>query len=151
LEWRNIRGDAILSAIGMRGAIVVPSVGTFEIYLYGEWLLQFRGGRHKPWWDGDCKLLVAIVNAHSVLHLRGACIIEELDGALSEYYVEAPVGDEAQQLVAHALQAWQTEGRIPKNSPRAYVCHFCAAKRSCDATDVERQETHDWPPAYRAG
>jgi hypothetical protein len=126
-------------------------VGPFTFYLWEGEVLQFRGGQWKDWWHDDCRLLGVVINAYSSLNVKDVVLIQEVDGALYAHYIGVPTGDEAQVLLSRALRDWQDEGRIAKNSPRAYVCHFCSVKGKCDALDQERGQTTDWPPHYKVG
>ena len=119
--------------------------------MYQKDVLQFRGGQWKDWWRDDCQLLGAVINNYSSLNVQEVELFQEVDGNLKVHYIYVPAGDEAQALVSRALHDWWTEGRIAKNSPRAYVCTFCSVKARCDALDQERGQTEDWPHNYKVG
>jgi len=149
-NWRNVRGDAVLAAIGTLCPIDTPA-GPFNVYLFNHDILQFRGGQWKDWWRDDCQLLGAVVNNYTSFNVKTVDLIQEVDGNLSIHYIDIPTSDEAQVLISRALRDWWDAGRIAKDSPRAYVCKFCSVKGKCDALDQERGQTHDWPPNYKVG
>lgn len=150
LKWRNLRGDALLSVLGEKWCIITP-FGDFHVYVYGPHLLQFRGGAWRQWWEEDCKLLCALVSSFASLQPDGVIILQEVDSELQEHYVAAPQYDIGKQLVDSALQQWQVDGRIAKNSPRAAMCTYCSVKRRCDAKDLEERATTDWPDNWKIG
>jgi hypothetical protein len=150
-QWKDYRGDSLLSVLGLRTPVDTP-VGPFDVYMHDRFILQFRGGARKPWLDDDCRTLCALVDRFSSLQPYGVIVLQELDGKLSEYYIDAPSAEDAKFLVDQAIEQWSIEGRIPKNSYRAAViCKRCPAKRRCDAHDLANGQTGDWPKDYRAG
>jgi hypothetical protein len=149
-EYRDYRGEALLAAVGSKCQIDTP-YGSLDFYMYGPWVLQFRGGYKKPWWDEDVTLLCAIVSRWCSIQPDGVIIIQELDGKLSQYYVDAPSADTARALVDAAIKRLTAEDRISKSSPRASICRHCLVKKACDALDLERGQTQDWPKGYVIG
>lgn len=84
--------------------------------------------------------------------IEGVSVVHEVDGTLDLKYIDAPARDEAQRLVRLALDSWQAEARIAKNTPRAgAVCRYCRVKARCDARDLETGATTDWPSDYKVG
>jgi len=137
---------------------VVTPAGTFETYVAFGWykvgecvVLTFRGGRWKPWWDDDLRLLAALVTRYHY-PVTGVVALNELDGELREHYVSAPSSEWADEAIRKAIERWEGSQRIPKNSDRAKsYCLYCPVKARCDALDLEKGDTNDWPPDYRVG
>lgn len=153
--WSFMRGNGILRAVGTPYKVDSP-VGPFTVYHrtdpeFGYYVLMFRGGARKPWWEEDAKLLSALVK-NGELAADGTMIISELDSQLHFHYVPALNEDESKKLVADAVQRWQSNGRINKSSPRANAyCFRCPIKAACDELDLQSGSTSDWPEGYIPG
>jgi hypothetical protein len=149
-DWRWLRGQALAAVVGTRHTITTPQF-YFDIWTVQDptgdlYLIEFRGGKRKPWWHEDLTLTLAFVLVHSSLPVVGAVLVQELDNSLYIDYIGAPSLDEAQPLVSEALARWHNHSRIPKNGSRALAsCRYCTVASSCDQLDLERNETQDWP------
>lgn len=148
LEWRFLRGNALLLLLGTRRMVRVKGLPDFEVIRGdAQQTLLFRGGQRQPWWDEDAKLLMALQMQANFGCGGGCIIVQELDGQLKEWYVAPPSQEEAQNLYREAVEAWRNRSRIAKSSVRARValCPHCPVKRTCDLMDLEAGETSDWP------
>jgi len=151
VPWRFMRGNSLLAVLAMKIRMNTP-IGEIDVFYEAPDLLAFRGGTWKPWWNEDFRLLAAIALLYLSGNVRGVHVFQELDGELSERYVDAPSLGEAQGLVQDALEKWRAFARIPKNGPRGFAsCPHCPVKRACDALDLEQGATNDWPVDYTAG
>jgi hypothetical protein len=147
--WRDVRGEALLSTLGQRVMVDTP-VGSYTACLYDTYLLAFRGGKWKSWWREDLQTVHALTSKYGS-PCNGTIVLQELDGRLSQVYIEPPSQAESEQLVLNALDAWKNQSRISKSGPRAYLCNFCQVKRRCDAFDLDVGQTQDWPKDYQVG
>lgn len=156
--WDTIRGNGLcILSDAHRISFRIPTGEDIEVFIRrGEEIdtiniVTFRGGKWKPWWTEDIRLLLAFAKAYLDERVTGAWLLHEFDNKLNESYIVGPSADEASKLVQTALTRWKDNERIPKNSPRAYLCQYCPIKRQCDALDLEKGETSDWPDDYRVG
>lgn len=148
--WRILRGNTILAALGTR-VTFDTAIGPVDVFIRDTTLLAYRGGKWKSWWIEDLTLLLALCHM-SGINVIQAALLQELDSKLTTHYIGAPPHEEAGRLVSAAIERWRSEARIPKNSGRAAVtCPWCPVKAACDAKDLERGETADWPSDYRIG
>jgi len=150
-DWRFTRGNAVLGHLGYKVRCYSP-IGEFDIYIRhgGEHILLFRGGNWKAWWKEDIHLLLALCQLYTSAKIKGAIVLQELDSKLYEHYVEA--APEPEKMVQHALDQWRDFARISKNSPRSTAyCPYCPVKARCDAEDLARGQTSDWPKGYQVG
>jgi hypothetical protein len=148
-----MRGNALLALAGIKVSGTTP-VDDFDVFLgqYRSVIYTFRGGKWKPWWDEDLRMLGALGVLYLNEALEGVIVLHELDNDITEVYIPAPSKDEASLLVERAVIGWREFARIPKNSPRALVlCQYCPIKRQCDALDLEKGDTSDWPAGYTPG
>jgi len=159
IDWRYLRGNAVLECAGRKERVTGGrDVGSFDVYLAYGWrertetvALVFRGGRWKSWWEADFQLLAALIVRYN-FPITGVVVLRELDSELTEHYVAAPPSELAGAGIRKAIERWETSQRIPKNSDRAKAsCLYCPVKARCDALDMERNETDDWPQGYRVG
>jgi len=150
-KWRNYRGNAILKVLATGKARHSSPLGDFELYIRYPYILQFRGGKKKPWWESEVQKLLALTSGTEKAFYEGCILIQELDGELHEHYIVSPSPAEAAQIVLGLTERAEDLHRIMKNSQQAYMCRFCTVKRQCDALDLERGETDDWPSDYVAG
>lgn len=153
-DYRNIRGNALLALIGERVLLDAPS-GAFHVFTFDEGngpvLLLFRGGKPKPWWDEDARVLLAVVNTYG-FRCYEAVILYELDSRLYSYRVPAPSTEMAKSIIAERALKYRTFARISKKTYRGRViCSHCPVKAECDRVDMERNETSDWPEGYQPG
>lgn len=146
-SWRDYRGNALLKLLSNVTIELDSPAGYFEVYARMPYLLQFRGGHRKVWWDHDIKKILALAK-----HLQGCILIQEVDGNLHQHYIESPSTSEAESIVLAMREKWEGLERIAKNTQRAHVmCHHCPVKKRCDALDLERNQTDDWPKDYHVG
>lgn len=148
-SWRWARGNSLLALIGDKISIEAP-FGVFDTFYRitteSEWLLQFRGGAHQPWWDEDALLLASTVIVYSNLNPAGVSTISELDGQLGVRYTGSPTVEEASRFATDALRRWQESRRIAKDSPRGKaICSYCPVRNPCLLLDLESGDTADWP------
>ncbi len=145
-RWQDYRGKAILMALGKMQHHHSDLCGDYDTYAYGDYLLQYRGGHKKVWWEHDITKLLAVTQIYV-----GCILIQEVDGELHQHYIPAPSQEEAKHLLLALRERWSSLERIAKNTQRAYMCRYCPVKARCDALDVEQGQTDDWPDHYKAG
>lgn len=155
-SWRMARGNALCALQGYKVSFSTP-IEEIDVFVTGQEderldLITFRGGKWKEWWNRDVELLLALAVLYLSPNVNGAIVLHEVDNQLSEVYIASPSKDEASALVQAALSRWKEHARILKNSPRALaLCGYCPAKARCDALDLEKGETSDWPDSYQPG
>lgn len=154
-SWRMARGNALCALHGYKVNFNTPieEIDVFATEIDdGLDLITFRGGRWKEWWNWDIRILLSLAKLYLSDNVSGAIVLHEVDNSLSEVYIESPNKDEASALVQTVLNRWKDYARIPKNSPRALaLCGYCPVKARCDALDLEKGETSDWPNNYQPG
>ena len=140
-----LRGNAILHIIAEKLS-VEAGTGAFDVYHRAPFLITFRGGKWKPWWEDDIQLLAALVVTYSDISTEGTLVIHELDGDVTLRYIPLPPNVEA--LVNRATTDWNpdtTRSRISKKSGRAAVlCKYCPIRSECARLDLEYGMTEDW-------
>jgi len=149
-SWRSDVGAAVMPIVGTKQSVVWEGEAVdFYSFLGGQYLLLWRAGPWRKWWQDDARLLVGMVYACSSIEPMGVCILHEVDGQTLTTYVECPK-DRSLESYQDALTAWRAGGankppRIAKDTDRAYrVCYRCPVRRRCDALDIELGETADW-------
>ena len=125
-----LRGNAILHIIAEKRP-VDTGTGVFDVYHRPPFLVTFRGGKWKPWWEDDIQLVAALAITHSDIEFDGTIVLHELDGDVTLKYIPSPPNVEA--LVQTATSQWDPEEvhyRIPKDGARAAVlCKYCPVQR----------------------
>lgn len=156
-SWRFLRGNALCAQLGYKIRGHTP-VDDFDVFLrladeeYGDCVVTFRGGQAKSWWGEDFYLLGAITKLYICETLKHVLVLQEVDSRLDLVIVEVPDAEQCGALVQLALNKWRNLDRIKKDSPRAKaLCQYCPVSRQCDALDLERGETHDWPNSKPVG
>jgi hypothetical protein len=153
--WNLMRGNALLAFCGQKQG-VNTTAGYLELYTTSDLdrpvILQFRGGKEKPWWREDMELLGSIGVYYLEPKPTGVLVLQELDNSLNELYYPAPADERCRELVSEALDRWRNNKRIHKNTQRARAyCYSCPVRAKCDSLDIENGEQQDWPPEWVAG
>src|SRR5512135_1199112 len=140
--WRDVRADALLSVLGARQVFPGPNnTPPWEAYVRAPYLITFRGGNWKEWWQKDLEVLAALARS---IGLHGVVVLHEFAGALNIVYIQCPADHLA--LIEKAVSEWQRSDRINKSSPQGRAwCRFCPVSSACMQIDLERGQTDDWP------
>lgn len=146
--WRVVRGNALLHHLGWKLAVTYP-LGVFDVYVSGAQdgigVLQFRGGRWKPWWVEDAQMVAACVDVYTTYTVDGILLLHEDSGTLAVNSIDPPANPV--ELVNNALQAchFTPTTRIRRNSRRGRAwCQHCTVRSSCELMDLEYGDTSDW-------
>lgn len=159
VPYRFYRGNSLLALVGQRTKIAYPP-GFFDAWVRekgdgGYDVLTFRGGPYKPYWDEDCRLLAACVAAYTALQIDGCMLLHEFDNTLRVRYFGLPADYKC--LVEQQVEAWKAgtpeePTRLGKHTRRAYsYCYNCPVLDKCDALDLIKGDTGDWPQQKRKG
>ena len=147
--WRLVRGNAVLNAMGMKLDIEYP-FGFFDSYIKadddGILVLQFRGGRWKPWWREDSQMMAACVDVYTDYKVNGIVLMQELEGILTANLIEPAGNHEGMVEAAVNMHSEIPVFRVAKNEGRGRAwCQHCTVHNACDAADLEYAQTGDWP------
>ena len=147
--WRLIRGNAVLHAMGNKIEVEYP-FGFFDAYVRQATsstvsLLQFRGGRWKPWWNDDAQMVAACVDVFTAYEVSSIILFQELEGILTANLIELAEDHEAMVEAAVNMHTEVPVWRIPKNEGRGMAwCQHCTVRNACDGIDLEYGQTGDW-------
>ena len=148
--WRSDVGAAVMPIVGDKASAAWEGEAVdFYMVRGANYVLLWRAGPWRKWWQEDARLIVGMIHARTSLSPEGVCILHEVDGQTLTTYVECPK-DRSLDVYQDALTAWRAGGtnkppRIAKDTDRAYrVCYRCPVRRRCEALDIELGHTADW-------
>lgn len=151
-DWRFIRGNAVLAAVGTKTHADTP-VGRLEFFTADSELLQFRGGEWSGTWMEDFIDLWCLATEYGEDRLdRRVMIFLENKGHLTITSITVPIYVDIQERCEKIISEYQSvpPGRISKHDGRALrLCKYCPVRTLCNSTDKLHHETNDWSAEYR--
>ena len=145
-QWRNVRADTLLAKVASKRVFPGPH-GTppWEAYTRFPYIITFRGGSWKEWWDKDLQTLAALAKSAG---LEGVVVIHEVAGNIQFVYIQCPAN--YQSLILEAATDWLHANRINRSSQQGYAwCPHCPVLTKCMELDVSNGQTADWPNPQR--
>jgi hypothetical protein len=159
VPWSHARGNAVLQATGALAYVVSGLYSHGEVYILDDWLLLWRAGAWKEYWENDARELAALVMSEH--KLGGVAVVWEYNGRLRVREFSAPQEAEQNDLLRRMKERagnWNGDPdseppppRVRKDGPRRGGCFYCPVKARCDAMDRIFSQCDDWASDYHTG